>query len=143
MTGHKIKVPNGLYRKRRLKALFDNGEEILIDVDPADLTAETLKKLKENPTEALKELLMKTDVEMFIKKSKQKDRMLHALWGACICGVAIPFIGVLPAFLAVVVGFGLKELIGDYWLKLGRPDAWQWFWSVVGAASACGVIEII
>ena len=57
------------------------------------------------------------------------DKLLHFFYGTIISFIGVGIFG-LPGLWFIVVIAAWKELVYDWWLGHGKPDIWDFLWTI-------------
>jgi hypothetical protein len=60
------------------------------------------------------------------------DKLLHFFYGTVISFIGIGVFG-LPGLWFIVIIAAWKELVYDWWLGHGKPDIWDFIWTILPA----------
>ena len=58
------------------------------------------------------------------------DKLLHFFYGTIISFIGVSIFGLPGLWLTVVIG-AWKELVYDWWLGHGKPDIWDFVWTML------------
>ena len=62
----------------------------------------------------------------------QHDKLLHFFYGTIISFIGVGLCGLQGLWLTVAAA-AWKELIYDWWVVKGKPDVWDFLWTILPA----------